>query len=237
MPNFFIVGAARCGTTSLFEAIAQHPDIFCCPVKEPNYFAFDFVRRPEVLANARRQGCLIDKHFDFTLAPPRVAFTIDESAYHDLFRGWKGQSAIGEASTTYLPSRIAPREIAAFQPDARIIVLLRNPIARTLSDYRMHVQNGHDTGSFSQFIAEEQKRSTTRAAAAFWRPAFMLIKSGAISIIFRASRSFFCSSKTLSEHRRRAWRASFAMSVSIRKRASTSASDGKTKAARRVAAG
>jgi hypothetical protein len=39
LPNFFIVGAARCGTTSLFAALSQHPDIFCCPVKEPNHSA------------------------------------------------------------------------------------------------------------------------------------------------------------------------------------------------------
>jgi hypothetical protein len=158
MPNFFIVGAARCGTTSLFEALARHPDVFCCPVKEPNYFAFDFIRRPDVLARARQQGCLIDQNFTYMLTPPRVAYTVDAAAYGKLFQGWRGETAIGEASTTYLPSRTAPRAIAAAQPDARIIVLLRNPIARALSDYRMHTQNGFSLETFAEFIAREKDK-------------------------------------------------------------------------------
>jgi hypothetical protein len=155
LPNFFIVGAARCATTSLFEAIAQHPDVFCCPIKEPNYFCFDINCDDAFLEDARKQGSLIETRFETMLTPPRVAVTVDYDAYLDLYRGWRGQTAVGEASTSYLPSEAAAEEIAALRPDARIIIVLRNPIERTYSDYLMHRQLGHELGHFRKFVTRQ----------------------------------------------------------------------------------
>ena len=42
IPNFFIVGAPKCGTTALYEYLSSHPDVFLCDPKEPNYFSCDF---------------------------------------------------------------------------------------------------------------------------------------------------------------------------------------------------
>lgn len=136
-PNFFIVGAPKAGTTSLFEALAQHEDVFCCPVKEPNYFTIDLAAQEKSTGTADRERPLIRGRPTSLLEPPRVGLTTDYRAYLDLFHGWKGQRAIGEASTDYLSSVFAARQIAAIAPEARIIIILRDPVARSYADYLM----------------------------------------------------------------------------------------------------
>ena len=101
-PNFFIIGAPKCGTTALCEYLRTHPQVFVCEPKEPHYFADDF-------------SCL--------------QYVKEESAYLDLFRDAGPQHlARGEGSVYYLYSDPALNRIKAFQPDARIIVMLRNPV-------------------------------------------------------------------------------------------------------------
>ncbi len=141
-PNFFIVGAPRCGTTSLFSAMCLHPDVFGCPVKEPNHFATDRNARPHVIASAVRRGVLLTEDAPARAVLPRVATTPGFDTYLRLFDGWAGEHAVGEASTSYLLSRTAAREIARRRPDARIIVALRQPVQRTQSEYLMHTQLG-----------------------------------------------------------------------------------------------
>jgi len=142
VPNFFIVGAARCGTTSLFDALGEHPDVFCCPVKEPNHFATELRERPWVMQSARRRGVLIEPGSAALSVLPRVAITPDYDMYLRLFAQWDGQSAVGEASTSYLMSPRAAAAIARRQPDARIIVVLRQPVERARSEIQMHAQLG-----------------------------------------------------------------------------------------------
>jgi hypothetical protein len=154
-PNFFIVGAARCGTTSLFEALTQHPDVFGCPIKEPNYFTFPDGERDAARAAARRERMLIERGMSRLLAPPLVALVSGYDAYLDLFRGWRGQRAVGEASTSYLPSPVAARAIASYCPDARIIIILRDPVARAYSDFLMLRQIGHEWESFEAAVEHE----------------------------------------------------------------------------------
>jgi hypothetical protein len=155
LPNFFLVGAARCGTTSLFDALSRHPDVFCCPVKETNHFARDIFDDPGMLRTASRERRLIEVGYRSVLAPPRFAVTPDSAAYLELFRGWAGQTAIGEASTSYLPSRVAAQEIARQVPDARIIIALRDPVERAHSDFLMRQQLGQRTDSFGESVRHE----------------------------------------------------------------------------------
>jgi hypothetical protein len=100
-PNFFIVGAPKCGTTALFDYLSQHPNT-CCPLnKEPNFFATDF---PE-------------------LRGPKT-----DADYLALFAGASpDETAIGEASVLYFFSTTAVPEIRRRYPAARIIIMLRNP--------------------------------------------------------------------------------------------------------------
>jgi hypothetical protein len=101
-PNFFIVGAPKCGTTALSEYLREHPNIYMCNPKEPHFFDYDFEQY-------------------------RVVKTLDE--YLSLFDASTSEHiAIGDASACYLYSSIALKEIYKFDPQAKIIVMLRNPI-------------------------------------------------------------------------------------------------------------
>jgi hypothetical protein len=102
-PDFFIVGAPKAGTTALFAHLAQHPRVFIPRVKEPMYFGSDL----EFLNCSRR--------------------TLEN--YLALFAEAGDAARIGDASTTYLYSRRAPAEILDFNPQARIIIMLRDPVA------------------------------------------------------------------------------------------------------------
>jgi hypothetical protein len=103
-PNFFIAGAPRCGTTALYKYLSEHPQIFMSEVKELNYFAFDY-------PNVQKIHCS----------------SID--AYQKLFSKANNRHlAVGEASPFYLFSSMAFQNIYAFNPDAKIILTLRNPI-------------------------------------------------------------------------------------------------------------
>lgn len=101
-PDFFIIGAPKCGTTALSEYLRFHPQIYMSEPKEPHYFADDF-------------ACL------------RVVGS--EREYLALFRGADPEyTSLGEGSVFYLYSRTALEKIRTFQPEARIIVMLRNPL-------------------------------------------------------------------------------------------------------------
>ena len=101
VPNFFLAGAPKCGTTSLSEYLRAHPNVFMCCPKEPFYFDDDLTRIHAVGS------------FDDYLA---------------LFRNCGEEHlAVGEASTCYLFSRNAMKRIHAFNDEAKIIVMFRNP--------------------------------------------------------------------------------------------------------------
>ena len=100
-PNFFIIGAPKCGTTSLAAWLAEHPNIYMSPIKEPHFFCKDF--NMSVVPNMKEYERLFKK------ADP---------ARH---------IAVGEASTSYLLSQIAVPTIEQVYPNAKYIVMLRNP--------------------------------------------------------------------------------------------------------------
>lgn len=102
LPNFFIIGAPKSGTTALSEYLRTHPNIFFSPIKEPEFFSTDISKRLPL----DRQSYL-------------ALFSAVNPAVH---------KAVGEGSTGYLFSRVAAPEILKFNPDARFIVMLRNPV-------------------------------------------------------------------------------------------------------------
>ena len=99
-PNFFLVGAPKCGTTFLYNSLRKHPEIYLPAEKELHYFASD-------------------------LYPANY---ITESQYHSLFSGIKSEKVIGEASVWYLYSDCAAERIKKYNSDAKILIMLRNPI-------------------------------------------------------------------------------------------------------------
>lgn len=102
-PTAFIVGAPKCATTSMAEALSRHPSVFMSPVKEPHRFGQDL---PEM----------------------RVRTLMSSSEYVELFRGATDQPVLAEASVWTMRSASAAREIRAFEPNARIIIMLRDPV-------------------------------------------------------------------------------------------------------------
>lgn len=133
-PNFFIVGAAKCGTTSLYHYLQQHPQVFMPHVKEPHHFS-RLQPRPEAAAFYRS----VD----------------DPAAYERLFSGAATYAAIGEASTSYLTDPDAAARIRAFNPDSRIIVMLRDPVERAYSHYLNNVRDGLETADFATALRDE----------------------------------------------------------------------------------
>jgi Sulfotransferase domain len=113
-PNFFLVGAPRCGTTALFSMLGAHPDVCVSRVKEPDFFAADVVAAVPQLAGRA---------------------VTEWSRYLDLFRHAGAARAVGEGSVSYLSSRSAPGAIASRCPQARILMVLRDPAARLFSHY------------------------------------------------------------------------------------------------------
>ncbi len=107
MPDFFIVGHPKSGTTALYEMLRRHPQIFMPDLKEPRFFASDL--------RARFQ--------------PRGSDVFPETLddYLALFAPARPEQRVGEASPSYLRSHVAAAAIADAQPAARIIAILREP--------------------------------------------------------------------------------------------------------------
>lgn len=136
-PNFFIVGAAKAGTTSLHAYLSSHPQVFMPALKEPHYFA-EFAVAPE---------------FDNFLPVVR-----DRLAYQNLFKDSDGRVAIGEASPSYLCDSGSAERIKAAIPAAKIIISLRNPVDRAFSHYLMELNRGTETLPFEEAIEFDLRR-------------------------------------------------------------------------------
>jgi hypothetical protein len=117
-PNFFIVGAPKAGTTSLYEYLNKVPSVYMSPVKEPFYF----------LPSS-------------SLIPAGIRIR-DRKKYLDLFRDAAGYTAIGEASPAYLLDPESPQLIRSAVPNAKIIIMLRHPVERAFSHYLMNLHFG-----------------------------------------------------------------------------------------------
>ena len=149
LPNFLIIGAAKSGTTSLFNYLAQHPDVFMSPVKEPNYFALC-----EGPINLRGP---VDEASMFRLMHRKSVTRLD--AYEALFAHAAGHKAIGEASPRYLYAPQAPAAIARRLGALRLIAILRDPAERAYSHFVMNRHRGVEPcASFADALAAEDER-------------------------------------------------------------------------------
>lgn len=131
-PNFFIVGAPKSGTTALYHHLRAHPEIFMPRQKELHFFAKD-------------------------LTSPQ--YRMDERTYLSHFDQANGAKRIGEAGVWYLYSRCASEEIRQFDPSAKIIAMLRNPVEMVYSYHTQRLFNGtEDIVDFEQALAAEEDR-------------------------------------------------------------------------------
>src|SRR6476469_7501074 len=128
VPNFIIIGCQRCGTTSLYTYLAQHPQILTPIKKEMDFFSWHF-----------------DRGIDWYLA-------------HFLPMPPGEQFVTGEASPSYFDSREAPERLYSLFPEAKLIVLLRNPVDRAISQFYRLTGLNWEARSLDRVISDEIER-------------------------------------------------------------------------------
>lgn len=106
-PDFFLIGAPKCGTSALADYLGQHPEVGMCPRKESHFFADDELHKRQQMHPGRRRK--------------------DLAEYLGWFAPLEGRR-LGEASVWYLYSRGSGKRIKAFRPDAQAIAMIRNPM-------------------------------------------------------------------------------------------------------------
>ncbi len=163
LPNFFVVGAAGSGTTSLYHYLDQHPDVYMSPIKGPSYFAPD-ARPDRFLPGFRkiwdRQQEGLDAYLDGDMREKRSGLTLEWEQYLKLFKRVDGEQAIGEASVSYLWSEGAAENIRRAVPEAKIVMVLRNPVDRAFTSYATALAEGWLRGGFREVIETDRKRES-----------------------------------------------------------------------------
>jgi hypothetical protein len=145
MPNFLIIGAAKAGTTALYAALEQHPQVYMSPFKEPNFFAFE----------GETLDCPSGTKKSSYLAKCNTSL----EAYQKQFQNVSNEIAIGEASPSYLYHPKAPERMHHYIPDAKLIAVLRNPVERAYSNFLHNIREGSEPCTdFAQALAEEENR-------------------------------------------------------------------------------
>lgn len=139
MPNLFIAGAMKAGTTSMYHWLGQHPEIHMADPKEPNHFCTDL---------HHHEG----------------ARTWDQEAYLSLFEGAEDLRYRGEASVWYLFSEDACRRIEEETEEPRIIIMLRNPVDMVYSMHSQLVFMGNEPieGFEAAWRAQDERREGKR---------------------------------------------------------------------------
>jgi hypothetical protein len=142
MPNFLIIGAAKSGTSALYHYLRQHPQIYMSPVKEPHFFAFEG-RKPHGQGPGDTIGSAITSLED----------------YQALFKKTAAETAIGEASTSYLYISGAAERIQHYIPEVKLIAMLRHPAERAYSAFMHLVREGREPlADLAQALREEETR-------------------------------------------------------------------------------
>ena len=134
--DFFIVGAPKAGTTSLYHYLNEHPEIEMSSQKEPNFFSHEALRNQKIYYDKNRINTL--------------------KKYHRLFER-TDVNLIGEASVSYLFYEDVPKKIITYNPDVKIIIMLRNPIDRAFSHYLMDFRLGLVSESFETIIRKQSE--------------------------------------------------------------------------------
>lgn len=148
MPNFLVIGAAKCGTDALCSYLDQHYDVYMCPNKEPNFFVAEGRGRIPYDGPGDRETL---ERFDM--------WVTSLEGYQALFAGATTEKAVGEGTTWYLYDEDAPRRIHRHLPDAKLIAVLRNPVDRAYSAFTMLLRDGRETSSdFARALAAEDRR-------------------------------------------------------------------------------
>ena len=132
-PDFMIIGAMRSGTTSLYNYLIQHPKIIPASEKEIHFFTLHYERG---LSWYQEQ---FEKNFP--------NFSLNKS----------NEFLTGEGTPAYIRHPEAPKRIAEILPNIKFIALLRNPVERAYSNYKLRVRLGREKLSFKEAIKKQSK--------------------------------------------------------------------------------
>ncbi|AFZ34043.1 sulfotransferase [Stanieria cyanosphaera PCC 7437] len=151
LPNFLIIGIQKAGTTSIYNYLQEHPQIYMSPVKETNFFEKNWESLP--VEERNKKGII----------------TFDD--YCQLFTDVQDEIAIGEASPNYLfhYQSSAPK-IKQYLPNAKLIAILRNPVERAYSDYLMHIRDAIGSRPLSEQIKYSAHKSFIIRKGFYYEP-------------------------------------------------------------------
>lgn len=143
-PDFVVIGAVKAGTTSLHHYLNQHSDIYLSPIKETNFFSRNDMSPPNFRKDYSHDVALdIEKYLSTDrLSYRHIAHIADARHYKALYREASPQTLTGEVCNSYLICASAAAELHQYQPNAKIIAVLRNPIERAFSQYLMNLKEG-----------------------------------------------------------------------------------------------
>lgn len=152
-PNLFIVGEAKTGTTAMFALLKQHPDVFMPRTKEPRHFCKDLIAESDRVHKKNHLNRLFKDTYLFR----------SREQYLSLFEEWRDEKVAGEASIQYFPSKVAASEIHEFNPDAKIVVMLREPVDFLYSLHsQMHFGGSEPIADFAEALEAEADRRQGR---------------------------------------------------------------------------
>ncbi len=145
-PSLFIVGHPKTGTTALHAFLSEHPSICMSRPKEPWFFCSDFHRQSD----------------EYHGRPLFFRFR-DQARYHRVFSHAGSEPVLGEASAVYLHSLTSAAEIARFNPEAKIVILLREPVAFLRALHKEFLRNAmEDEPDFATAISKDGDRKRGR---------------------------------------------------------------------------
>lgn len=136
MPDFLVIGGQKCGTTSLYQYLVTHPHIISAMKKQMHFF---------------------DNHYEKGITWYRAHFP--SSLYKQYFKHVHKEDFItGEATPYYIFHPLAARRAAKFLPNAKFVLVIRNPVDRAYSHYHHEIRKGTETLSFEEALAKEPER-------------------------------------------------------------------------------
>jgi hypothetical protein len=145
LQHFFIAGAAKAGTTALYYLLSQHPSVCTSVVKEPNYFS-NLSNRRDIVKPGTGPG------------DGSTVWTETQQEYDGLYQFKEQHRFRLDASVSYLYSTQAARHIWEYRPEAKIILVLRNPVDRAWSHYKHLLRDSREVRSFEKALQLEKKR-------------------------------------------------------------------------------
>lgn len=156
--NLFIVGVAKGGTTSAYNILKQHNNIFMSPLKEPHHFSTDI--NPKGFRKDYKSSYISDKNLKKYLDSNMneevfLAYIREEVDYHKLFKNINNEKYLGEISNSYLYSKVAAENIYKYNSESKIVMILRDPIERAFSHYLMDLRMGFVNGAFTDEVIKD----------------------------------------------------------------------------------